>query len=234
MANHKRLPLFLPFCLLFFLFLTADHLHAQVRREAGVPAHLLPGNLKDLEIKDYFVQVNQKEVGVIHALNGHVVVIHKSTREAYFGKEGDPVYEEDSLNTLADSRCRVKLSGEDIISMAADTELSVDEFQDRREQGKKRSLFSMVKGKAMFYAMRLFRYKEMRFSLKTPTAVLGVRGTKFGVHVYWIDEENRDEAGIRVADSGSKVAPYLAQVNPEGGGKSFTDCFAFPRTVTWR
>ena len=127
-----------------------------------------------------------------------MVVIHRAAKGAYFGREGDTIYEDDSLNTLADSRCRVKFFDEDVVTMAAETEFSVDSFEDQRKAGKKRSLFSMVKGKAMFYAMRLFRYKETRYRLKTPTVTVGVRGTKFGAHVYWVDKEkSADAVGIR-------------------------------------
>ena len=41
----------------------------------------------------------------------------------------------------------------------------------------------MLRGKVMFYAVRLFKYRTASMSVKTPTAVVGVRGTKFGVEV---------------------------------------------------
>ena len=221
---QKKRTALLTFCLnLAFLFSIASVM-AQADRGAGLPAEVLPEELKGLEIKDHFVSTSLKKVGVIHALNGNMVVIHRATKEAYFGRPGDTIYEDDSLNTLADSRCRVKFFNEDVVTMAAETEFSVDSYQDQRKVGKKRSLFSMVKGKAMFYAMRLFRYKETRFRLKTPTVTVGIRGTKFGAHVYWVDKEKRvDATGIGVADKGDDIGMYLAAVNP-GAGTSYTDC----------
>ena len=92
-----------------FTGLAATFAMAGAGRGAGVPFEALPGELKGMEIKDYFVpSPSFKGVGVIHALNGHVVVIHKATGTAYFGREGDRVYENDSLTSLADSRCRIK------------------------------------------------------------------------------------------------------------------------------
>ncbi|MBW1803726.1 MAG: FecR domain-containing protein [Deltaproteobacteria bacterium] len=98
----------------------------------------------------------------------------------------------------------------------------MDQFEDKRKEGKKRSFFSMVKGKAMFYAMRLFRYKETRFRLKTPTAVVGVRGTQFGAHVYYVDEGKQARAGVQVADASNDVGMYLAQANRGQGGRPVT------------
>jgi len=199
------------------LFFTVSTLLAQVNRGAGVPPTVLPKDLQGLDIKDQFLPSTMKKVGVIHALRGHVVVTHRATRAPYFGREGDIIYENDSLNTLADSRCRIKLFDDDVITMGADTQFAVEEYQDQRKQRRKSSFFSMFKGKAMFYAMRLFRYKESRFRLKTPTVTVGVRGTKFGADIIW-EEDRRAKAGIRVADSSSDVGAYLAAAQP--GGKT--------------
>ncbi|MBW1765639.1 MAG: FecR domain-containing protein [Deltaproteobacteria bacterium] len=219
----KNLKMGLWSVLILSLTLLGTNSYAEVDRGAGVPVETLPKELTGLEIKDYFAPTDLKKVGVIHALSGNMVVIHRDTKEAYFGRAGDTIYENDSLNTLADSRCRIKFFDEDVVTMAAETEFSVDSYEDQRKVGKKRSLFSMVKGKAMFYAMRLFRYKETRFRLKTPTVTVGVRGTKFGAHVYWVDEEKRADAGIEVADKGDEVGIYLAAADP-GAGTSYTDC----------
>ena len=41
----------------------------------------------------------------------------------------------------------------------------------------------MLRGKAMFYVFRLFKYGKIDSSVNTPTAIIGVRGTKFGTEV---------------------------------------------------
>jgi len=221
----KRNIMITGWILLLSLILASTSLHAAENRGAGVPSQALPEELKGLEIRDYFVPSPNKKVGVIHALSedGHVVVIHRATREAYFGKAGDPVHENDSINTLADSRCRIRFSNGDVVSMAANTEFSVESYQDQKKVGKKTSLFSMFKGKAMFYAMRLFKYKETRFRLKTPTAVVGVRGTKFGAHVYWVKEEKKADAGVRVADNSNGIGSYLAQAGAGSDNVAYGD-----------
>ena len=210
--------------LLLAMFFAGAKVHAQVDRGAGVPFEILPEELKGLDIQNDFVPSSARKVGVIHALRGNVVVVHRTTGEAYFGREGDRVYENDSLTTLLDSSCRIRFFNEDVVTMAAKTAFSVDSYKDERDEGRKSSVFGMLKGKAMFYAMRLFRYKETKFRVRTPTVTVGVRGTKFGTHVYWVDEAKSEGAGIKVADRGQGIGPYLAQAGPGGGGKSFTDC----------
>ncbi len=191
--------------------------HARIDRGGGVPEDVLPGALQGLDIKDHHIPLALKDVGVIHALTGHVVVTHMSTKEAYFGREGDIVYENDSLDTLVDSRCRIRFLDEDVITMASETSFAVDRHEDRSEEGEKSSLFSVMKGKVMFYALRLFQYKDRSFSVKTPTAVVGVRGTKFATHVYQARGGDRaGGAGIQVADNSGNISPYLAELNRDG------------------
>ena len=193
---------------IFVSIMAASNLFAQVE---------VPEEFKGMNIEEGFIPSSQKKAGVIHALNGHVLVLHKVTNEAYYGKPGDTIYENDALQTLSGSRCRVMFLNDDLITMAPDTRFSVDSFEDNRKERKKTSVFSMLKGKAMFYALRLLKYREVRFRVKTPTAVVGVRGTKFGAHVYWEQEHKRGDAGVRVADRGRAVGPYLAQTESRGG-----------------
>ncbi|MFC1825453.1 FecR domain-containing protein [Thermodesulfobacteriota bacterium] len=195
-------------------------------RGLGVPPEQLPTELKSLTVRDQFIPSSKKRAGIIHALSGHVVVIHQETKEAYFAGEGDVIFEKDALNTLGESRCRVRLLSEDVVTMASNTQFVIESFKDLKKERRKSSVFSMLRGKAMFYALRLFKYKETRFSLKTPTAVVGIRGTKFGAHVYWEDEDQRSEKPIRVADGGKQIGPYLAQLSPGTNSKSYTDCFS--------
>jgi len=58
----------------------------------------------------------------------------------------------------------------------------------------------------MFYVVRLFKYKTVSASVKTPTAVMGVRGTKFGVEVR--------KTGEKVAGLSNASFIYLAQNEP--------------------
>lgn len=191
----------------------------------GAVAHdALPAELKSLEIQDTFVPARGfRQSARIEALEGHVVVIHRASEEAFFGREGDPVFENDALETLEDSRCRLRFQNQDVVSMAPETRFGVDVYQEaKKEEGKSESLLSMIKGKAMFYALRLFGHKKRRFDVKTPTAVVGVRGTKFGVAVHWMNGQNAQAPGVRVADRSGEFGLRLAQIPPRG--TSFTDC----------
>jgi hypothetical protein len=193
---------------------------AETGRSSGTPAEGLPKALMGLDVKDHFILSGFKKAGAIEALKGHVVVVHKATRQAYFGKDGDPLFENDTIHTLAQSRCRIRFSNGDIVSMAPESEFSVETYDDRLDQGKKTTLLGMLGGKVKFYTLRLLRYKETRFAVKTPTAVVGVRGTKFGIHVYWDDADNAASRAVLLADRGDGVPLNLVEAERDRGGKS--------------
>jgi len=184
----------------------------------------LPNALKGLTIRDYFIPSAEKRAGTIRALLGHVVVVHRGTNEAYFARPGDIVYENDAVYTLDKSRCRINFFDDDLVSMAANTEFAVDQYEDKREEKKKTSFFSMLKGKAMFFALRLFRYKQMAFRVKTPTAVVGVRGTKFGVYVRLMEEKTATSGYPLVASSDPSEAFVVASAGG-GSGQYCTEAF---------
>jgi len=156
-------------------------------RGNAVPGDALPEELQALDVKDYYVASGAEPVGLIRSVTGHVVVLNRDTGEAYFAVAGDAVFQHDALFTLEESRCRVRFSTEDVITMGADTQIDIEEFVDDYELQKKKSTIGMLRGKAMFYVIPLFRYKDISTTVKTQTAVMGVRGTKFGVEVTFLD-----------------------------------------------
>jgi len=151
----------------------------------------LPAELEKLQIKDGFIPSQSKKVGLIRLIkgSGKLIVVHRPKQDAYYAREGNPVYENDSLHTL-DCRCRIEFENNNVIFMAPETHLDIDEVSAGFFAGKKKSLFGMTKGKAVIYALRLFGYRDVKLALKTPHAMIGVRGTKFGAEIDKINMEN--------------------------------------------
>jgi hypothetical protein len=189
-------------------------------RGKSAAVNLLPDELKSIKIDDYFVESKRRPAGKIENAIGYVVVQHKDTNRAYFAVTGDAVYQEDIFYTLKDSRCRIKFSTEDIITMGENSNVVADEIIDDQASQKKSSVISMLKGKAMFYVVRLFKHKTVSATVKTPTAVMGVRGTKFGVEVR--------KAGEKFAGLSDESFKYLAQNEP---GNFETVVYGFEGTV---
>lgn len=145
----------------------------------------LPLELRHLEIKEHFIESQFDKAGWIREVigNGKVIVVHRAKQEAYYARIGDPLYENDAIYTLKDCRIRIEFKDRNTAILAPVSHLDIDEIYESVLKGKKKALLGMTKGKGIFYAIQMFRYKEMEFQLKTPTATAGIRGTKFGVEI---------------------------------------------------
>lgn len=183
---------------------------ADIDRGNAVPGEALPVELKDLDVKDHYIAYEAEPVGLIQTVTGHVVVLHGDTDQAYFAAKGDAIFQKDVLFTLGDSRCRVKFVTEDVITMGEETRIGIEELIDDQEMEEKKSTISVLRGKAMFYVIPLFRYKNISTSVETPTAVCGVRGTKFGVEVRKTGENFAQSKHIYLADASDSGFGYLA------------------------
>lgn len=185
----------------------------------GNAAHreALPQDLRDLEVKDFYIDSDAPPAGLIQTITGHVVVLHEDTGKAFFAAAGDAVFKHDVIFTLADSRCRLKFTTEDVVTIGDNARLGLEEYSDNRPEKKKTTTFNMVRGKAMFYAVRLFKYRTTATSVKTPTAVVGVRGTKFGVEVRKAGDNIAASRPIYLAAASYGGLQHLwAQIPPVG------------------
>ena len=198
-------------------------------RGAGVSNEMLPRELRGITINNAFIPSSGKEAGVIQEVSGAVIVARTDLKQAYFAAPGDKIYEKDTFFTLKNSRCRFRLLFEDVISIGDNVKISVTKFIDDKKTQEKHASFNMLKGKVMFYTMRLFRYKTASMTVETPTAIAGVRGTKFGVEVISLkDETDTARKPIHLADASNKAFIYLAQANSSG---SVTNVHAFDGNI---
>ena len=213
-AGMKRY-IFVAFAALTLLFFGFQPAFCQVTDPRGnaAPSEAFPEDLKNLDVKDYFIALEAEPVGLIQTVTGHVVVLHGKTNEAYFAAQGDTIFQQDALLTLEESRCRVRFVSEDVITMGEDARIDIEELVDDHELQRKKSTFNMFRGKAMFYVVRLFRHKNVSASVKTKTAVVGIRGTKFGVEVRKASGRLAQSKPLYIANASDSGLFYLAQAN---------------------
>ncbi|PKN04689.1 MAG: hypothetical protein CVU74_05620 [Deltaproteobacteria bacterium HGW-Deltaproteobacteria-9] len=195
----------------FLIGLTTYGKSEAAGRGKAAPKNVLPKELMKLDIKDEFVPHAGKEAGVIQTVTGYVVVAHDNMRQGYFAAAGDRLYEKDVVFTLKQSRCRFKMHHEDVVTMGESTRVGITSFSDDKKTQEKRSAFDMAKGKAMFYTLRLFKHKGAAMEVSTPTAVAGVRGTKFGVEVIEMAGTTTGSLPVLVADLSDAGFRHLAQ-----------------------
>jgi hypothetical protein len=127
-------------------------------------------------------------IGSLDAVVGNVAVVNRQTRHGHWAQKGDPLYEDDVLVTLKDSRCRLTLTGKNVIAMASNSTIAIAAHKAVRSSGEKCSSIEVLKGKVLFFVYRLFGFQKIDFQITTPKMVAAVRGTKFGVAVLPTDD----------------------------------------------
>ena len=182
---------------------------AAENRGLAAPSNLLPAELRSVAVQDRFLPGGTREAGVIQTAVAHVIVARGDLSQAYYAASGDRLFEQDVVFTLADSKCRIKLLNEDIITLADNARLGLKEAAGSRGTAEKKSVLALARGKAMFYAIRLFNHRQAEMTVESPTAVTGVRGTKFGVEVRLDSAAARAARPLLLADASANWARHL-------------------------
>lgn len=92
---------------------------------------------------------------------------------------GTPVLLGSQLKTLADASLGITFKDNTVMSFGPDTELTVDEYLYAPAQGQLRLGTSLVKGSLNYVSGVIARLKPDAVTVKTPTGIIGVRGTQF-------------------------------------------------------
>ncbi len=119
---------------------------------------------------------------------GHVKTVTGDARVGPPGAEvpaqiGTPIHVGAILKTAPGASLGVTLRDETVISIGPDSEVSVDEFLFDPSAGDLKLGASMVRGTLNFISGWIARLKPDAQTVKTPTGMIGVRGTHFLVKI---------------------------------------------------
>ena len=228
---YRRLCLLTIALTLFTGVIWTNSVLAAENRGRAVPLSALPNDLKKVTIRDYFVPGTTREAGVIQTVIANVVVARGDLSQAYYAANGDKLYEKDIIFTLRASKCRVKLHNEDIITLGDNARLAVREVAGNKGTTEKTSTMSLARGKAMFYAIRLLKHKELNMKVESPTAVAGVRGTKFGMDVAVENDKEVGALPLQLADTSGNWGRHLLLAQAGTPAGITTNVHGFDGTV---
>jgi hypothetical protein len=118
----------------------------------------------------------QEPVGSVAALEGRAEALHPGTAEWAALGDGDPVVLGDQVRTLADSKMKLLFRDDSVLTLGANSTLTIDE-QVAGEAPSSR--FSLVVGALRAVVTERYGKPGSRFEVSTPTAIAGVHGTGF-------------------------------------------------------
>lgn len=121
-------------------------------------------------------------IGQVKTAAGEVDVVRGGQRLPL--KIGDPVYEKDTIETGRDGSVGITFTDNSVFSTGPDSRLALDQFSFDSSNFKGSMLADMQKGTLNVVSGDIARSSPGKMQIKTPTAILGVRGTTFAVQVY--------------------------------------------------
>ncbi len=144
---------------------------------SGTPSgSMLP---KDLVIEDIFKPGLGSPVGGVLLVQGKVVIMHADKLRGYWAKKDLPLFKDDIIVTLEKGRIRFSLKDESVMTLASKTELVINRSVYDTKKKSRFSFLRMTLGKIRFRVKRFIDLRHSEFKVRTPTAVVGVRGSDF-------------------------------------------------------
>lgn len=92
---------------------------------------------------------------------------------------GDLVYPHSSLTTKKDDRLEITFNDSTLLVIGADTHFIIDEYTYNGDASVKKALFKLSKGAFRTITSAIIDTAPENFSVVTPLAVIGIRGTDF-------------------------------------------------------
>jgi len=188
--GKKRWRIFVCFFCIFFIFSATRNADAVDWRKLldrfkeFKPAKPLLS--PDISIKTEFVTGKGDPVGSVQKTQGTVYVIHKNEKVAYPLKKNNPLFAGDTLITQSRSRVYSAMYDQSNFVLAPNSKLVVRELVYDPKKKKGSSVLGLLFGRLRCKARKIL---NRRYTVRTPTAVCGVRGSDFALSVGPADAE---------------------------------------------
>ncbi|MBU4357308.1 MAG: FecR family protein, partial [Proteobacteria bacterium] len=122
-------------------------------------------------------------VGHITQVEGRVDLLKGGKLPATPVALQDKVESGDVLRAKSLSKAQITFIDNSVITLSPESRLAVDEYRFEPAQQKRFAVLNLFQGMAHVVVNKLFKMEEPDFVIKTHTAVLGVRGTDFGIRL---------------------------------------------------
>jgi hypothetical protein len=119
--------------------------------------------------------------GRIKVATGSVFIVRQG--QAMPAQVGQVVFEADGLRTAADGRIGVTLNDDTRVSLGPSSEVRLDRFLYAPAEGRLGFVLKVVSGIVAYVSGRIAKLSPDSIRLETPSAVVGVRGTRLAISV---------------------------------------------------
>jgi hypothetical protein len=126
--------------------------------------------------------IAQKPIAQIKKVTGQAAILRSGERRP--AVVGDMLFVKDVIETGSDGGIGITFIDNTVFSAGPSSRIALDEFQFDSNDFRGAMLADMRQGTLAVISGDIARSTPGAMKVKTPTAILGVRGTTFAVHVY--------------------------------------------------
>ncbi len=120
-------------------------------------------------------------IAQVKTVSGDAVIVHNGARTAV--KVGDPVFEKDTIETGADGAIGLTFVDNTVMSTGPNSEIAMEQYSFDSSNFNGAMLADVNKGTVAMVSGDIARSSPGAMKVRTPTAILGVRGTRFVIQV---------------------------------------------------
>jgi len=121
------------------------------------------------------------QVAQIKTVTGQAEIVRNSARTV--ARVGDPLYEKDTIETGPDGSIGITFIDNTVMSSGPDSQIVLEDYKFNSSNFKGSMLADMNRGTVSMISGDIARSSPGAMKIKTPTAMLGVRGTRFAIEV---------------------------------------------------
>jgi hypothetical protein len=126
--------------------------------------------------------IAQQPIAQIKKVTGQAVIVRSGERRPAI--VGDMLFVKDVIETGADGGIGITFIDNTVFSAGPSSQIALDDFQFDSNDFRGAMLADMRQGTLAVVSGDIARSTPGAMKVKTPTAILGVRGTTFAVQVY--------------------------------------------------
>ncbi|MCP4329147.1 MAG: type I secretion C-terminal target domain-containing protein [Alphaproteobacteria bacterium] len=119
-------------------------------------------------------------IGEVEDLTGDVSATHADGSIVELS-EGDPVFKGDVIETGPDGAIGIRFVDDTTLALDAGARMVLNELVYNADEGSGAAVFSLIKGAMVFVSGEIAHSGPDAMVVNTPTATIGIRGTKVGV-----------------------------------------------------
>ncbi len=123
-------------------------------------------------------------VGRLTQLEGRVDLLKGGNLPAIPLKVDDTVEPGDVVRTKSLSKAQITFIDNSTLTLSQECRIAIEEFKFEPDQGKRRAVLEIFHGLALAVVKKILKAEEPDFVVKTQTAIVGVRGTEFGIRLH--------------------------------------------------